>query len=579
MHALPAATAPKTLLDPWRTTRTKVLLGLGIFVGCVMVWMMITGFDAARLTRTGPWELLSMAVVCVGAQFLMGAAQRFLPLDPRVANFVVVFGLVYLLCMSISMLAITLLPQWVYPFGAKTIHALNGSMIASLLAPLLTAAWLVVSDMRLSALEPGREARMRAAQAQKTTKPVSGGSWARFSYQIKQVLGWYSWRLPVTPGSQLLDAFTWPRVLARNLIEGVLFAFFVGLMTSVLIGAGLFGEPKLAIEVTDRLQSQLPAWFTSAGYFLLLGAGTWVLALARRWAKWVNHSVTAATAAVWLGHLGVAGACAYAWGDTQGLPAWLNPVVFSLSIWCGMRTLAVLNQRSEAIQTAQRVAASEQAVRAESAQTLALADLKALQAQIEPHFLYNTLANLQLLIRQDSARADAMTGHLIDYLRARLPLMRAHSTPLAGEFELVRSYLEVLKIRMGSRLRLRLDLPDDCAQARVPPLVVMTLVENAIKHGLEPKRGGGCIAVSAERNGDWITVHVADTGVGFGGAVGASHSNGDTAGTGVGLVNIQERLRLSHPDARDASGQGARVELLNNVPQGVIAVLHIPFIQ
>ncbi|MBC7620692.1 MAG: histidine kinase [Candidatus Saccharibacteria bacterium] len=573
-HALPAATATKTLLDSWRTLRARVLLGLGIFAGCVLVWMLITGFDVTRLTRTGPWELLSMALVCVVAQLLVGAGLRFMPADPRVANFIVLTGLVYLVCMATTLLVINMLPHWVYPYGSKQIHALNGALIASLLAPFLTGAWLVVNDMRLSALEPGRETRIRTAQGHKNIEPVSGTVWARCSYRFRQVQAWYSWRLPVTQDSQLLDAFTWPRVLVRNLLEGILLAFFVGLMTSVLIGAGLFGEPKLAYEAANRLQGQMPSWFSSAGYFLVVGAGSWVLALARRWAKWMNHSVTAATAAVWLGHLGVAGVCAYAWGNMQGLPSWLNPVVFSISIWCGMRTLSILNQRGEAIQTAQRVAASEKAVRAESAQTLALADLKALQAQIEPHFLYNTLANLQLLIRQDGARADAMTGHLIDYLRARLPLMRAHSVALAGEFELVRSYLEVLKIRMGSRLSLQLDLPDDCAQASVPPLVVMTLVENAIKHGLEPKRGGGSIVVSATRSGDWIKISVADTGVGFAGAVGTS-----TGGTGVGLVNIQERLRLSHPDARDAGGLGARVELLHNAPQGVIAVLHLPFIQ
>ena len=115
--------------------------------------------------------------------------------------------------------------------------------------------------------------------------------------------------------SQLLDAFTWSRA-GRKLIEGVLFAFFIGLMTSVLIGAGLFGEPKLPYEAADRLQGQLPTWFSNAGYFVLVGAGSWVLVVARRWARWVNHSVTAASAAVWLGHLGVAGASAYAWGDT-----------------------------------------------------------------------------------------------------------------------------------------------------------------------------------------------------------------------------------------------------------------------
>ena len=566
----------KTLLDPWGTLRGRLLLGLGIFASCVLVWITITGFDPARLTRTGPWELLSMAAVCVMAQLLLGAGQRFLPADPRVTNFVVPFALVYLALMVISVSAINLLPQWVYPFGAKKIHALNGGLIASLLAPLLTLAGLVVSDMRLSALEPGREARMRASSTVKNIKPATGSAWARGSYQLKQLQDWYSWRLPVTQDSQLLDAFTWPRVLVRNVVEGALFAFFAGLLTSILIGAGMFGEPKQAFEYIDTLEGLLPGWFTNTAYFIVVGAGMWALAFARRWARWMNYSLTAASMSVWVVQVGAAAACAAAWGDTPGLPSWLNPLVFLVSIGGGMRTLAILNQRSEAIQAAQRVAAREQAVRTESAQALALADLKALQAQIEPHFLYNTLANLQLLIRQDSARADAMTGHLIDYLRARLPLMRAHSTTLAGEFELVRSYLEVLKIRMGHRLTVQFDLPADCAQASVPPLVVMTLVENAIKHGLEPKRGGGSISVGATRNADWIKIQVADTGVGFGAH---GDSAGDAkAGTGVGLVNIQERLRLSHPGARDALGLGARVELLHHEPQGVIAVLHLPFI-
>lgn len=565
------APVTKTLLDPWKSTGFSVLLGLGIFVATALVWMAITGFEWARLTRTGPWELLSMGVVCVSAQLLVRASVHRLPVDPRVVHLVIPFSLVYLVLIVVSFIAIHFSPQWIYPFGSKTIHALNGGRIAGLLAPLITLAWLVVNDMRLSALEPGRESRMRTALELKRSKPDLNSAWSRFEFKLKQAENWYSWRLPVTTNSLLLEPYTWQRVFVRNLVEGAILSFFIGFVTSILVSAGIFGEPHQVFGYLEEIDNLLPVWFTHAGYFLLVGAGTWTLAIARYWAPWVNHSVTAATTAVWVGHIGMAAACVAPWNDTPGLPTWLNPMVFSISIWCGLRTLATLNHRSEAIQAAQSLAAREQAVRAETAQTLAMADLKALQAQIEPHFLYNTLANLQLLIRQDGSKADAMTGHLIDYLRARLPLMRAHSTPLAGEFDMVRSYLEILKIRMGQRLSVQFALPADCEGANVPPLVVMTLVENAIKHGLEPKRGGGSVAISAQRQGDWIEIRVADTGVGFGGATGAQ------GGSGVGLVNIQERLRLSFPDARDAGGLGARVELLGNTPQGVTAVLHLPF--
>ena len=563
----------KTLLDPWRSRSSSVVLGLGIFAACVLVWMGITGFELVRLTRTGPWELISMAVACLGMQFMVRAILRFLPPDPRVANLVLPLALVHFAIVQLSYVAISLSPQWVYLFRSKQIHALNGVAIAGTLGIVVTLVWLLVYDMRLSALEPGREARMRKAAELKKVRPVSGSAWARWDFKLKRTLDWYSWRLPVTPESQLLEPFTWPRVLVRNIFEGMAFLFVTGLLTSLMLSAGVFGDPKTAFAVAKNLENHLPAWFENGAPFLLISAGNWALALARRWAGWVNHSLTAASSLVWVAQIGVALACVVAWGSAPGLPSWFNPLVFSVSIWFGMRTLSTLNHRSESIQAAQSAAAREQAVRAESAQTLAMADLKALQAQIEPHFLYNTLANLQLLIRQDGARADAMTGHLIDYLRARLPLMRAHSAPLVAEFDMVRSYLEILKIRMGHRLSVEFDLPDDCEQARVPPLVVMTLVENAIKHGLEPKRGGGSIAISAARQEGWIQIRVADTGVGFGAATGTQ------GGSGVGLVNIQERLRLSYPEARDAQGQGARVELMNHTPQGVVAVLHLPFTQ
>ncbi len=577
MQRLPNTPVHKTLLDPWRSLPASVLLGGVVFVFTLMLWMAIAGFDPsrldrgfdlARLTRTGPWELVSMATVCVLAQLLLFSSRRLLQTDPRLGDLLIAVLLACALCLILGLVAKALSPQWVYVFGVRRIHALNGGLLASVLMVPLMFVWLIVSDMRLSALEPGRDARMRSAAASPAQGAAPVALWNRSTSWVDRAMAWYNWRLPVNAHSQLLDAFSWQRVLVRNVVEGTVFAAGTALLISVLIAVGVFGDIKAATAEAEKLEAALPVWFTEGAYFLVLGAGSWALTAVARWAKWMNHSLTATSTAIWTAHLGVAAACMVSWSGVPGIPAWLNPVVLCVSVLCALRPLDMVSDRAEAIQAAKHLAASEQAIRAEGAKTLGLADLKALQAQIEPHFLYNTLANLQLLIRQDAVRADAMAGHLIDYLRARLPMMRAPSAPLAGEFDMVRSYLEILKIRMGERLTVSFDLPEDCEAASLPPLMVMTLVENAIKHGIEPQRGGGSIHVSAKRHVDWMCIRVADTGAGFGA--------GTTGGTGLGLVNIRERLRLSFPLARDAQGYSARLTLLHNEPQGVVVELHMP---
>ena len=125
------------------------------------------------------------------------------------------------------------------------------------------------------------------------------------------------------------------------------------------------------------------------------------------------------------------------------------------------------------------------------------AQLRLLQAQIEPHFLFNTLANLDALIATDPARARLMLGHLNDYLRATLAAARKERNSLEEEFALLRNYLEVLAIRMGARLKYELALPEALAALQVPPMLLQPLVENALKHGLEPKVEGGSVRVSA----------------------------------------------------------------------------------
>jgi Histidine kinase len=163
----------------------------------------------------------------------------------------------------------------------------------------------------------------------------------------------------------------------------------------------------------------------------------------------------------------------------------------------------------------------------------AQARLSLLQSQLEPHMLFNTLANLRALIATDPVRAQAMLDHLIDYLRSTLQASRVTEHALSVEFERLRDYLELMAIRMGARLSYTLDLPTALAASQVPALLLQPLVENAIKHGLEPKIEGGHITVSARLVGALVTLQVTDNGVGMA---------ADHASNGFGLTQVRERL-------------------------------------
>src|ERR1035437_2080167 len=168
------------------------------------------------------------------------------------------------------------------------------------------------------------------------------------------------------------------------------------------------------------------------------------------------------------------------------------------------------------------------------------ARMAAMQAQVEPHFLFNTLASIEHLIETDPARAGKMQRNLIDLLRASMPTMREANAQGTGELgrelAMIRPYLEILKVRMEERLQTEVRVADGLLSAEFPPMMLQSLVENAIKHGLEPKADGGQLTVSAEVVHGKLAVTVADTGLGFGKA--------ETAGTGIGLSNIRERLAL-----------------------------------
>ena len=187
-----------------------------------------------------------------------------------------------------------------------------------------------------------------------------------------------------------------------------------------------------------------------------------------------------------------------------------------------------------------RLARSE--AQTEAARRAALeTQLQLLQSQLEPHMLFNTLANLRVLIGLDPVRAQAMLDHLIAFLRATLTASRSASHPLSAEFDRIADYLALMAIRMGPRLQVTFELPDDVRALLVPPLLLQPLVENGIQHGLEPKVAGGRIALAARRDGERLTLTVRDTGVGLDQAPGA-HATPLTPGTGLGTSLVRERL-------------------------------------
>jgi signal transduction histidine kinase len=559
-----------TLADPWRKPWNWVVLGLLHAVFTFAVWMLVTGFDWWRLTRSNGWEPAGIVGFSLLLHLAYAQLQRRLSADPRLGQAIL---WAVALCMSgvlFGALVATVFPQWVFEYGAgKKIHAINGVLLASLFGILFFLIWLVLADLRLTALEPLRERRLRGFDDANTEIEFGTAPSPGLAGWFSRVKTWMTWRLPTRAGSTLLEPFTWPRTIVRGYMDSIFMSLLSGLALSIAVSAGAFGPKEIAAQQFEAAANAYPDWYSWVGTPLLLSAGVIALAICRSFASWVNHSVTGAVLIVWIAHLSLIGLMRFLVPPPPFM-AILDTVTWGLSLAFALRTTVMINQRAAAIDTAQRIEQDRLAAKAEAQRAQAISDLRALQAQIEPHFLYNTLASVQLLIRHDAERADAMTGHLIDYLRARLPLMRQASTNLSSEFELIKSYMQIMKIRMGERLRPSFDLPEDCFGVQLPPLVVMTVVENAIKHGLEPKRGGGEVTVSAQRlDAGWVRVRVADTGVGFGGAAG-------TSGTGVGITNVQERLRLSYAGKTDANGQSARLELSHNEATGVIADIIIP---
>jgi LytS/YehU family sensor histidine kinase len=215
-----------------------------------------------------------------------------------------------------------------------------------------------------------------------------------------------------------------------------------------------------------------------------------------------------------------------------------------------------ISRRINEARRGEQAATKETAVEKE----LAVARLALLHAQVEPHFLYNTLGSAKYLVRTDPDGAERIIDNLILYLRHSLPRLDDALTTLGEELERVRAYLDIMQIRMGARLRTELAVPDALKAVPFPSMMLQTLVENAIKHGVEPKTGGGTIWIIAVDKGERVAVTVADDGIGL---------TTQTTGSGIGLRNLRERLNLAY-------GTEASFDLAANFPAGVAATITIP---
>lgn len=231
-------------------------------------------------------------------------------------------------------------------------------------------------------------------------------------------------------------------------------------------------------------------------------------------------------------------------------------IIVLILLACVGATLFYWNREKMAALQARNVIIEKQAVQAQ---------LQMLQAQIEPHMLFNTLATLQTLISSEPLRAQHMLDQLIHYLRATLSTSRSAQTTLGQEFELTKAYLGLMSLRMGLRLSYNLHLPEELQRTPIAPMLLQPLVENAIRHGLEPKVEGGDCTVRVSVHQDMLVLSVFDSGMGLN----TSTSYNKPASTHLGLENIRARLDALY-------GPLAELTLTHNIPEGTVAQITIP---
>ncbi|WLD58881.1 histidine kinase [Salinispirillum sp. LH 10-3-1] len=236
---------------------------------------------------------------------------------------------------------------------------------------------------------------------------------------------------------------------------------------------------------------------------------------------------------------------------------WIGNLVFSFAICLAVYYFFYTRYRMQCLRAE---VLERQAQAADRERLLVQSQLQVLQSQIEPHFLFNTLANVQGLVDIEPTKAKQMIAALTQMLRANLQRTRATSTTLIEEFEIARCYLDIQSIRMGERLTYQLDLPETLQNCVVPPMLLQPLVENAITHGFERSTGPGQVVIRAKAQDQQLCLSVQDDGLGF--------VTGN-AGSGVGLTNVRERLQSLY-------GDDASLTLTALAPHGVLAEIRLP---
>jgi signal transduction histidine kinase len=338
-------------------------------------------------------------------------------------------------------------------------------------------------------------------------------------------------------------------LLRRGLIVGVM-ALAIAAMQTLMGGHGALASLVYSLAIsgaiwtcTDVLRVAAHRWLRTSGPHYWALSGRMVLFL---------------TAGVLLGYtVGTLLGDAYADQSTLAL-LWRSParfvglLLFSLAVSLGFLTYFYLRERNAELQRE----ATE-------------AQLQVLRAQLDPHMLFNTLANLRALIDQRPEQATEMLDRLVAYLRATLGASRAdgqgHTHTLGDEVERLQDYLALMAVRMGPRLQVRLDVPDELKSQPVLPLLLQPLVENAIRHGLEPQIDGGTIALQAQRDGDQLVLTLSDTGAGGAAFREACPHSGPHTG-GLGLAHVRERLHTrygaaAHMALHSPPGHGTRITL------------------
>lgn len=370
---------------------------------------------------------------------------------------------------------------------------------------------------------------------------------------------------PATCGSHPLDLIPvfrrWPRSPVRNLVYTGLWNTLIALF---LTGAALLFDSR----GQDFLTYFLPVWLISnvVGYLIhgVLASLEFVLrgwpSRARGVPRLMYHIVVISTCVL----LGIAVGNAVLNGFHPlyylARSSVLAPLV-PFALFMSMFMFMVLMASERRIDT-ETLAARQNEQIAAAAQLLAEARLRALQAQIEPHFLYNTLANVLGLIDTQPAQARHMLERFIDFLRASLTASRAEHATLGAELDLAAAYLDVLAVRLGPRLRYRIEALDAARAIRIAPMLLQPIVENAVMHGLEPKIDGGEIVLRAHADARQLVIEVADSGAGL-------SDKPARPGGGHGLANLRARLRSLY-------GAGAQVQLLENQPCGMTVRMLLP---